>query len=98
MAGLVAGETLAVVWVVAKTLKIYPFEARLTWGLALIPPILLAAAHAALVQPDLSGFLARVIVFAAAALGLVTVFVGAVWLSKLAFVPPFVRRRMTRPW
>lgn len=90
--GLAVGELLAVVWAVAKGIKIYGLSPKLAWFAALFPVAVLAGVHAALRAVPIDDILVRFEVFALAALVLGGGYAAAFPASGLPWYPVFLRK------
>jgi PST family polysaccharide transporter len=90
--GVAAWETLALAWIVARSIKLYPFSARTTWLASFGPLLVLGAAQWACsalppddVWPRLQTYLLGGVILALA-------YAGLLFLLKLPLVPAFMRR------
>ena len=84
---------LAVLWAVAKAIKIYGLSPKLAWFGALFPVIVLAGAHAACRAMPIDDIMGRIEIYVLAALVLGGGYAAAFPLSGLPWIPDFLRRR-----
>jgi PST family polysaccharide transporter len=81
--GLVAGEFIAAVWIVSRSIAIYRFQAKLMWFNTLFPVLVLAVAHVMCSAMPAFDFIPRIGVFIAGALALVAGYAVAAAATKL---------------
>ena len=95
--GVVAGEFLAVIWIVARSLKLYAFATSLTWMAVLLPIGVLAGAHYATAAIATNDVIMRIEIFvilgAVLGLGYALILV----MNKLPIIPALLRRRLSKP-
>ena len=95
--GVVAGEFLAVTWIVVRSLKLYAFATSLTWMAVLLPIGVLAGAHYATAAVATNNVIMRIEIFvilgAVLGLGYALILV----MHKLRIIPGLLRRRLSKP-
>jgi PST family polysaccharide transporter len=92
MRGIVAGELLALLWVVAKSIRLYAFTRSVTWFVTLFPLAVLAGADAASIMLASDTLVARIELFAVAGLITVAGFGAIMVAAAIPLVPSFLKR------
>jgi O-antigen/teichoic acid export membrane protein len=91
MAGVAGGEFIALLWVIHKSTRLFPFSPRFTWWVSLAPLVVLAATHFACAQFEADAILARIEVFAVSGLAAVLLLAAALFVAKMPLVPSFLK-------
>jgi PST family polysaccharide transporter len=96
LAGMVAGELMALVWIVAKSLRIYEFAQRLTWFVVFAPIVALGLAHLACLSFAADDVVGRIEVFMAVGLVMTATYGGILYRSHFPAVSSLLDR--FGPW
>jgi PST family polysaccharide transporter len=92
MLGVAGGEFLAVLWVIARTFRLYPFHPRLAWFATMGPLVVIVGAHAVCTLLSPGDLMSRIQVYAIGSLAFCAIFGMVVRLAELPVVPVFLRR------
>ncbi len=92
--GVASGELVAALWIIYRSIKLYPASVTLTWFATLFPLVVLVVSHLFCNSLAPDEIVRRLIIYACASVVLAAAFFAALKASRLAIVPPFLRKRL----